>query len=75
LDRPTIQVLTRGSLGNVSFGLAKVIDDLMLDSNPQFTIGSKRVVDMGKISGPVNLGTDGRNRTEFSANYWLEIER
>jgi hypothetical protein len=74
-DLPTVQVLTRGSSGKVCYQKAKLIDDIMLNTLPPVTIGGKTVVDMGKVSGPVNLGTDERDRTEFSANYWLEIER
>ncbi len=73
-DEPTFQCLTRGSSGVVARDLAEAFDNLML-SSVLFDLNGKRVLEIRNLSGPVNLGTDERNRTEFSANYRIKLAR
>ncbi len=82
-DEPTFQCLTRGATGGVARNLAEVFDDLMLSSTSRnFTLSGKFVLEIRNISGPFNLGTDSyggegsqQNRTEFTANYRVQIAR
>lgn len=74
-DRPTFQVLTRGSSGQVARNLADQVDRLILDITP-FDLNGHRVIDAGRVGGgPSYLGIDDRRRTEYSASYWFEISR
>jgi hypothetical protein len=75
-DRPTFQALTRGATGRDASETAHRLDRLILDAETPFDLGDYRVIDAGRVGGgPGFLGTDDRRRTEYSASYWLEIER
>jgi hypothetical protein len=74
LDNPTFECLTRGATGTVAWELADSFDRLVM-SRRNFDLNGKRVLEIRNISGPVNLGTDERNRTEFSANYRVKLAR
>ena len=78
-DRPSFQVLIRGSSGEVAYTLAKTFDDLMLsDEARNFALGDAWVLKIARIGGgPTYLGLDNpeRNRPEYSSNYFLEISR
>lgn len=74
LDNPTFQCLTRGSTGAVAWEMADAFERLVL-SWRKFYLGDKYALEIRPVSGPVNMGTDERNRTEFSANYRIKMER
>jgi hypothetical protein len=75
-DRPTFQILTRGSNGAVAFLNAMAVDDAILDAEPGFDIGDYRVIDKGRFGGPpAYVATDDRRRVLRAATYYLEIER
>jgi hypothetical protein len=75
-DRPTFQALSRGPTGAAARDLAYEVDGLILDSEKPFDLGDYRVIDAGRVGGnPGYLGIDDRRRTEYGANYWMEISR
>ena len=79
LDRPSFQVLIRGSDGAVARGLAETFDELMLATGSRnFSMGGRWVLKIARIGGgPSYLGLDNneRNRPEYTSNYYVELER
>jgi hypothetical protein len=74
-DRPTFQALTRGANGRAARDLADEFDRLIVYASVPFNLNGVRVIDTGRVGGgPGYLGTDDRRRTEYSANYFFEIE-
>jgi hypothetical protein len=75
-DRPTFNILTRGSDGGVAATNARAIDEAFLNGPVNFQLGDYWVVGKGRFGGPpAYVATDERNRVLRSATYWIEIER
>lgn len=76
LDRPTFQIMTRGVNGKDARDIALVFDELWLDQEEPFFIGSSKVVGVGRFGGPPTpIGIDDYKRAVRAATYWARISR
>lgn len=76
MDRPTFQLLTRGSNGMVARDTALALDEAFLNASPMTQIGGYTVAGKGRFGGPPGyVATDEMRRVLRSATYWLRIER
>jgi hypothetical protein len=75
-DRPTFNIMTRGSDGGVAVVNARAIDEAWLNGPVNFSLGGYWVVGKGRLGGPpAYVATDAKNRVLRSATYWVQIER